>query len=660
MIPTDTLYGSQWHFSMLGNLGSELLINRIWNEFDGTGIYVGVYDDGIEINHSDLNDNYDASHQVVINGTSLSGNVTAADHEHGTSVAGLIGAEANGQDTVGVAFGVNLTGINIWDTAGPIFINSAESAILDNFYSAIAQGAMFDVVNHSWGSPPIFDADQNLNLAGSFAERLVEEYAGISSVGRGGLGTVIVQAAGNDNLEANGDGVNTSRYTITVGAIHNDGFTSSYSNFGANLLISAPAGDYSNYRSGLGIVTTDRVGSDGNNLRSDPTGAFDYTDNFGGTSAATPIVTGVVSLMLDANANMGWRDVQNILALSADHTGSAIGATTPGFEEDNNWFINDATNWNGGGLHFSEDYGFGSLNAYAAVRMAEVWSLFGAAQTSANEVAAAPATYTIDGVINDLSTAEFEFFVTNSMIAEHVDITVNFFHSEMTDLNIFLVSAMGTEVQLFRNSVGDPAAAAGGLTWTFGIEAFRGENVAGTWTVRVEDVFLEDEGLLNSIQFEAFGTSENSNDVYHYTDEALNMLALNASRLLLVDNDGGTDWINAAAMTANLYIDLNLGGSMLANGTIFASLGTVVIENVVVGDGSDSVVGNAQANTIYGMRGIDTIYGLTNNDTLIGGAGADNLNGGAGVDTASYAGGAAVTVDLARHPLTAIRLRVMC
>ena len=360
MIPTDTLYGSQWHFSMLGNLGSELLINRIWDEFDGTGIYVGVYDDGIEINHSDLNDNYDASHQVVINGTSLSGNVTAADHEHGTSVAGLIGAEANGQDTVGIAFGVNLTGINIWDTAGPIFINSAEPAILDNFYSAIAQGAMFDVVNHSWGSPPIFDADQNLNLAGSFAERLVEEYAGISSVGRGGLGTVIVQAAGNDNLEANGDGVNTSRYTITVGAIHNDGFTSSYSNFGANLLISAPAGDYSNYRSGLGIVTTDRVGSDGNNLRSDPTGAFDYTDNFGGTSAATPIVTGVVSLMLDANANMGWRDVQNILALSADHTGSAIGATTPGFEEDNNWFINDATNWNGGGLHFSEDYGFGS------------------------------------------------------------------------------------------------------------------------------------------------------------------------------------------------------------------------------------------------------------------------------------------------------------
>ena len=638
MIPTDTLYGSQWHFSMLGNLGSELLINRIWNEFDGTGIYVGVYDDGIEINHSDLNDNYDASHQVVINGTSLSGNVTAADHEHGTSVAGLIGAEANGQDTVGVAFGVSLTGINIWDTAGPIFINSAEPAILDNFHSAIAQGAMFDVVNHSWGSPPIFDADQNLNVAGSFAERLVEEYARISSVGRSGLGTVIVQAAGNNNLEANGDGVNASRYTITVGAIHNDGFNSSYSNFGANLLISAPAGDYTNYRSGLGIVTTDRIGSEGYNLRSDLTGAFDYTNDFGGTSAATPIVTGVVSLMLDANANMGWRDVQNILALSADHTGSAIGATAPGFEEDNNWFINDATNWNGGGLHFSEDYGFGSVNAYTAVRMAEVWSLFGAAQTSANEVIAAPAIYTIDSVINDLSTTEFDFVVTNSMIAEHVDLTVNFFHSYVTDLNVFLVSPTGTEVQLFRNSVGDAAAAAGGMTWTFGIEAFRGENVAGTWTLRVEDVFAEDVGELFSVQFEAFGTSVNADDVYHYTDEALNMLALNASRLLLVDNDGGTDWINAAAMTANLYIDLNLGGSMLANGAQFAIIGASTIENAVTGDGNDIVYGNGASNSIHVMRGNDVIYGLAGNDILEGGSGNDYLDGGAGSDTVSLAG----------------------
>ena len=53
MTPTDTLYGSQWHFASLGTRGSELLIQRIWNEYDGTGIHVGVYDDGIQISHPD-------------------------------------------------------------------------------------------------------------------------------------------------------------------------------------------------------------------------------------------------------------------------------------------------------------------------------------------------------------------------------------------------------------------------------------------------------------------------------------------------------------------------------------------------------------------------------------------------------------------------------
>ena len=55
---------------------------------------------------------------------------------------------------------------------------------------------------------------------------------------------------------------------------------------------------------------------------------------------------------------------------------------SPGTNENSNWFLNEAANWNGGGMHFSNDYGYGVLNAYNAVRMAEVWSLFAPAQTS--------------------------------------------------------------------------------------------------------------------------------------------------------------------------------------------------------------------------------------------------------------------------------------
>ena len=92
---------------------------------------------------------------------------------------------------------------------------------------------------------------------------------------------------------------------------------------------------------------------------------------FGGTSAAAPIVSGVVALMLDANPYLGYRDVQEILAYSARQT-----SVTSGYQ------YNGATNWNGAGLHFSNDFGAGLVDAHAAVRLAETW---GPQHTPANE-----------------------------------------------------------------------------------------------------------------------------------------------------------------------------------------------------------------------------------------------------------------------------------
>ena len=74
-------------------------------------------------------------------------------------------------------------------------------------------------------------------------------------------------------------------------------------------------------------------------------------------------MSGVVALMLEANRNLGYRDVQDILAYSARKVNDP--ATT--------WQTNLATNWNGGGLHYSRDYGFGEVDARAAVRLAETW-----------------------------------------------------------------------------------------------------------------------------------------------------------------------------------------------------------------------------------------------------------------------------------------------
>ena len=120
----------------------------------------------------------------------------------------------------------------------------------------------------------------------------------------------MVKAAGNgrgDYVHSQTEWFNVDRHSITVAALRGNGGLADYSNNGAAILVSAPAGD----QSGDYIVTTDRQG-DGpwtpyNNLSDN-----DYTNLMNGTSAATPMVSGVVALMLEANPGLGWRDVKEI------------------------------------------------------------------------------------------------------------------------------------------------------------------------------------------------------------------------------------------------------------------------------------------------------------------------------------------------------------
>lgn len=82
-LPEDPLAPEQWHLLQLGN------IQRVWSEFTGLGIHVGVYDDGIQFTHPDLTDNYDATLHMVIGPTTFSG-AKVGNVGHGTAVAGLI------------------------------------------------------------------------------------------------------------------------------------------------------------------------------------------------------------------------------------------------------------------------------------------------------------------------------------------------------------------------------------------------------------------------------------------------------------------------------------------------------------------------------------------------------------------------------------------
>ena len=378
---------------------------------------------------------------------------------------------------MGVAWGSTLASVPILVAGSSVDLNAVDDT---GVLSAMRQIANFDVTNHSWNAINFFIPLVGLHDPQSRYRAVDFEYAFASELGRGGLGSVIVQGIGNDNREAQGGGLNTSRYTISVAAIGEDGFAADFSNYGACVLVTAP---------GVNIHSTELTGAAG-------AGPGDYAIG-NGTSFSGPIVSGVAALMLQANPNLGWRDVQNILAASATHTGSGIDAITLGTNENSFWYFNDVANWNGGGMHFSNDYGYGLLNAYNAVRMAEVWSLFQAPQVTGNELEWFNWDYAHRAIPDSGSLqASVNLTPATGIDVEHVDVVVELTHTNITQLRIFLVAPSGTEVQLFDGSGTNDATADGGFRWTFGVDSLRGENAQGNWTLRVEDTTGGDTGML--------------------------------------------------------------------------------------------------------------------------------------------------------------------
>jgi len=608
--PTDPLINDQWHLATLR-------LSLLWGEFTGEGISTGVFDDGLDKTHADLAGNYDASKEFIHNGSAY--DPSTGSGVHGTAVAGLIGSVAdNGLGGAGVSYGSTITGVNVFGS-GP--------SMLD----LVRHMAAFDTVNNSWNWTGKYS--DNVNTGGGFGAQFQAALKHVADTGRGGLGTVIVNSSSNDWLSdqrnSNYSGFNQSRYTITVGAIDDTGDVSYYSTRGSSVLVSGPSNG-----GWKGLTTTDKTGGAGYS-------SGDYTDGFGGTSGSAPIVTGVTNLMLEASGNtLGWRDLQAILAITADQTGpTKIGGPITG-NMAFGWTVNRARNVDGGGMHYSEDVGFGMVDAFEAVRFAEVWRNFGDAATSANEVKAS-ASATIPGTLSvyDSATSSFTIDIADDVLVEHVDLTLTLSHSNVNELRIELVSPDGTK-SIVMSPMGGGTYAANGWTWTFGSEALRGELSKGTWTVRITDtVGGGNEGYVTGYGLDVYGSAPKADDIYHYTNEFTKMLALDGGRSVLSDTDGGVDWINMAGMEANMAVDLDKRTATWGGNAMFTIAAGTLIENVVTGDGADVLIGNSVGNRLLGMRG---------SDTLEGGIGGDTLDGGAGADTARYAGsGASVNVDMA-------------
>lgn len=608
---------NQWHVSDTGSgtngLRTDVNVSGLWEEGTGTGIRIGIVDSGIEYTHPNLIENYDTSADFDAFDGDNDSFSEGSDENHGTAVSGAAAAvSALAEDGTGIAPGATLIGYRL----------DFEQFSLFNLQRSLLQQVNVDVSNNSWSFVNFFN-DNFLNP--EFADAANALRAGVDE-GRDGLGTSWVFAAGNgrqNGENANYHNFQNSRFTIAVGATSKDGTIADFSNPGASILISAP---------GEEILTTDRTGF---GLGYSQVSDYATVD---GTSFAAPLVTGVIALMYEANPNLGYRDVQTILAHSARHEPLSEGG----------WQTNGASTWNGGGLRVSHDYGFGLVDAHAAVRLAETWPLV---SVLSNESVVSASNSQQVAIPDDNATGiSSTLTLASGVQIEHVEVKINISHSYVGDLRIVLVSPNGTESVLMDRpgvtAFDSFGSSDNDINFVFTSVQYLGENSSGQWTLRVSDNEGQDIGNLVSWTLSAYGQAQTDDDVYVYTDEYAWITDLEPGRSTLTDS-AGHDVLNLAAITTNVDLNLAPGSSNTLAGKDLQISSSTVIEDAFLGDGDDTVSGNDQDNRLLGGRGNDTLRGLQGDDILDGGAGSDVLEGGAGDDTYYLDASSDVVTELA-------------
>ena len=405
----DPLYGCQWHLNnerqLKGGIPDEdINVEAVWDAGSlGAGVNVVVVDDGMDYEHEDLSANVNTARNHDYTGGD---DIYDPFEYHGTAVAGIIAARDNSLGVRGVAPRATLYGYNL-------FLDSTDA----NEADAMRRDLETDVSNNSWGPGD----GRGLDAAPGIWEMAIEK--GITE-GSNGKGIFYAWAAGNgasvgDN--SNFDGY-ANHYGVTAAcAVNDQGKRSAYSEEGANLWVCAPSSDFTRDRHGITTTTNDDF----------------YRDDFGGTSAAAPIVSGVAALVRSANSDLSWRDVKLILAASARQND----ADNTGWEDGALQYGSDTARY-----HFNHEYGFGVVDAAAAVDLADGWTLV----PELTEASAASAPFAGEFLWIPDSRA----WVTSSItlgseveFTEFVELNADFDHPYFRDLQVELVSPAGHGVR---------------------------------------------------------------------------------------------------------------------------------------------------------------------------------------------------------------------
>jgi subtilisin-like proprotein convertase family protein len=188
--------------------------------------------------------------------------------------------------------------------------------------------------------------------------------------------------------------------------------------------------------------------------------------------------------MLQANPNLTWRDVKQILVNTARKNDPT----------DAGWSLNGAGHW------INHKYGFGSLDAAAAVDAARTWT------NVAPEISATTGAINVNQVIPDNNATGVTSSVNMDALVrvETVEVEFSATHSRRGNLRVVLTSPDGTQ-SVLAEVHDDPNVDYN--HWTFTSTRHWDEIARGTWKLTVTDGVGGSVGAFDAWKLTVYGTA---------------------------------------------------------------------------------------------------------------------------------------------------------
>ena len=298
--PSDARQGEQWAVAP----GTVFDLPGAWELSRGAGVVVAIVDSGTRLDHPDLARNaWTNFREVPGNGKDDDGNGYVDDvhgidlttrrrkqdlrdgNGHGTHVAGIIAAAANGRGVVGVAPQARIMTVKVLDARGA----GNTAAVAEGIRYAAANGAR--IVNMSLGGP-------------TRDPRLIEAIKAAAAAN-----VLVVCSAGNDSRNID----RRPSYPVSVPAPNMIGVAATAPDEGRRL------GDFSNF----GRLTVPLAAPGAEVLSTANDGGYEYKS---GTSMAAPHATGVAALMAAVRPEASAAELRAMMLQAAGRSSLPVGA----------------------------------------------------------------------------------------------------------------------------------------------------------------------------------------------------------------------------------------------------------------------------------------------------------------------------------------------